>query len=121
MWWALAIFPTALGGPARVEQVELELLRPDGQSFAVHELERPQGGELVVIPDGDRAWQLALARKEYDGRLEVCADLSSWGADGQRLGLARSCVVLAGRDSPSATTLTRTDDVHLRLTVRRGT
>ncbi|MCK6503372.1 hypothetical protein L6R53_08235 [Myxococcota bacterium] len=120
MWWVLAILQSARGAPARVEQVALELLRPDGQSFALHELERPQGGEQVVIPDGDRAWQVALARKEYDGRLEICADLSSWGADGQRQGLAHSCVVLPGRDSPAATTLTRTDHVHLRLTVRRG-
>ena len=116
MWWVTSLLASPL---ARAEQVELELLRPDGRSFAVHEVDSPQGGEQVVIPDGARAWSVALSRKEYDGRLEICADLSRWEADGERTSLAHACVALQGRESPQATTLSRTEDVHLRMTVRK--
>ena len=109
----------ALASPAAAETVEVELLRPDGRSFALRRVEQPRGDEQIVVPDGDIAWSLGLERSLYDGRLEVCVDLSRWEADGLRTGLARACVVLEGRETPQATVTKKTDDLHLRLTVRK--
>lgn len=113
------LLATATPAPAQAEQVDIELLRPDGKSFAVHHIDRPSGDEHIVIPDGTTAWSITVARNLYQDRLELCTTLSRWASDGDRIGLAETCVVLQGRESPEATTTTKTDDVHLRLTVRK--
>lgn len=104
---------------ARAETAEVELLRPDGQSFARTVLPDPVDGQQVVIPDGEQAWSVTVQRELYDGRLKLCTLLSQWQVDGAPAASARACVTLAGRESPQATVLTRTDQVHLRLTVKR--
>lgn len=105
--------------PVRPDTVEIELLRPDGKSFALHKAESPADGEQVIIPDGKTAWSVTITRREYEGRLEVCADLSAWEADGQGSSLARPCVAISGLDTPSAATTAKADKVHLRLKVSR--
>lgn len=105
--------------PVRTETVELELLRPDGKSFALHRAEDPVDGQQVIVPDGKRAWSIELHRHEYEGRLEICADLSQWEADGLGQTLARPCVAISGRDTPSAAVTAKADQVQLRLKVSR--
>jgi hypothetical protein len=105
--------------PVRAETVELELLRPDGKSFALHRALAPGDGEQIVVPDGKRAWSIVLHRHEYEGRLEICADLSEWQADGVGQSLARPCVAISGLDTPSASVTAKADRVQLRLQVSR--
>lgn len=109
----------ALATPAGAAGAELELLRPDGKSFAVKRIEDLGGDEQVVIPDGGAAWQARFSHHDYDGRLKVCTELWRWGADGEQTEVTRACVVLTDEDTPAGTTFREADDVHLRLTVTR--
>jgi len=109
----------ALMLPARAERLDLELLRPDGQSFAVHTLEPPRDGEQLVIPDGKKAWSAAIRRSSYEGRLQVCADVSQWVGDGHQAEAVTACVILDGRETPDGTVYVKSDDVHVRLTLER--
>lgn len=105
--------------PAGAAGAELELLRPDGKSFAVKTIDDLHGDEQVVIPDGGAAWQARFTHHDYDGRLKVCTELWRWGADGEQTEVTRACVVLDGKDTPRASTFREADDVHLKLTVTR--
>lgn len=105
--------------PSQAETLELELIRPDGRSFAYQRLAPPKDGDQVVIPDGDRAWSVSIDRHEYEGRLRICADLSRWVGDGDQAPITRPCVTLDGRETPEATVYTRSEDIHVRMTVKR--
>ncbi|RME25443.1 MAG: hypothetical protein D6798_08905 [Deltaproteobacteria bacterium] len=105
--------------PARAERLDLELLRPDGQSFAVHTLEPPRDGEQLVIPDGDQAWSATIRRNAYEGRLQVCADVRRWVSDGHQVDVVTACVVLDGRETPQGSVYVKSDEVHVRLNLQR--
>ena len=115
----MSLLLLALLLPARAETLELELLRPDGRSFSMKRVEQPQDGQQIVFPDGNRAWSARLHRRDYDGRLELCADLSAWNPDGEEEPETSSCVVLIGRESPEASIVIKGRRIQVRMTARR--